>query len=448
MRIVILGAGTVGSSIADLLCRHGHSITIVDNDATKTRQLNDELDVRALTGSASSSSVLFQCNVPGADLCLAVTGEDEVNLIAASMAKAMGADRSIARVYASVFRDLSTFDYQRHFNIDRLLSLEHLAALEFARSIRNPGSLIVESMVGKELEVQEWTVTPSAVAVGKPLKAIELPANIRIGCITRDGRTWIAGAEDEIVAGDRVTALGRRDTVDKVRPSFQPKQLDKQMVVIAGGGETGYHLARLLVGGRRSIVLIEEDSQRCEFLARSLDKVTVVCGDGTRRKVLEEERSGNANVFVACMGDDEENIMASVEAREVGAQSVMAIIARPDYGSVVGKLGIDLAVSPREVMAKQVLSYLNPGPVLTRSSIIGSDVSVLELDVNKGSPATQHVLANLRLPVQSLIAAVSRDDHVEVPGADNRLRGGDRVIALVHDAEIKSLVPLFKASGK
>ena len=362
MRIVILGAGTVGTSIADLLCRHGHSITVVDTDASKTRQLNDELDVRAITGTASSSSVLFQCDVAGADLCLAVTGEDEVNLIAASMAKAMGANRTIARVFASVFRDLSTFDYQRHFNIDRLLSLEHLAALEFARSIRNPGSLIVETMVGKELEVQEWTVQPSAPAVGKPLKNMELPTNIRIGCITRKGRTWIAGADDEIEPGDRVTALGRRDIVDKVRRSFQKKQLDKQIVVIAGGGETGYHLARLLVGGRRSLILIEEDADRCEFLARALDNVTVVRGDGTRRKVLEEERAGSADTFVACMGDDEENIMASVEAKEVGAKSVMAIIGRPDYGSVVGKLGIDLAVSPRDVMAKQVLSYLNRGP--------------------------------------------------------------------------------------
>ena len=143
MRILTLGGGTVGTWIADLLCRNRHSVTVVDIDPVHTRRINDELDVRAITGSASQSSVLFQAGVMSVDLCLAVTGNDEVNLVGASMAKAMGARRSIARVYAPVFRDLSTFDYQRHFGIDRLLSLEHLSATELARNIRNPGSVIV-----------------------------------------------------------------------------------------------------------------------------------------------------------------------------------------------------------------------------------------------------------------------------------------------------------------
>lgn len=133
MRILTLGGGTVGTWIADLLCRNRHSVTLVEIDPIQTRRINDELDVRAITGSASQSSVLFQAGVMSVDLCLAVTGDDEVNLVSASMAKAMGARRSIARVYAPVFRDLSTFDYQRHFGIDRLLSLEHLSATELAQ---------------------------------------------------------------------------------------------------------------------------------------------------------------------------------------------------------------------------------------------------------------------------------------------------------------------------
>ncbi|MEE9603766.1 MAG: NAD-binding protein, partial [Thermoguttaceae bacterium] len=128
MRIVVLGAGTVGGSIASLLCLHRHSVTIVDSNADKIRRINETLDVRCITGSASQSSILFQAGVSSADLCLAVTGDDEVNIVSASMSKAMGARRAVSRVYAPVFRDLSTFDYQRHFGIDRLLSLEHLTA--------------------------------------------------------------------------------------------------------------------------------------------------------------------------------------------------------------------------------------------------------------------------------------------------------------------------------
>jgi trk system potassium uptake protein TrkA len=447
MRIVVLGAGTVGTSIADLLGRHRHSITVVDVDAAKTRQLNQELDVRAITGSASASSILFQAEVSGADLCLAVTGIDEVNLIAASLAKAMGANRSIARVFSSVYQDMSTFDYQRHFNIDRLLSLERLAALEFARGIRNPGSLTVENMAGGELEVEEWVVDPATLAVGKQLRSLKLPAGVRIGCIIRDGKTRIAGAADEVQAGDRVTAIGRRGDVDKIRRTFQKQQIEKKIVVIAGGGETGTHLARLLLGRRTAIVMIEENADQAEYLSRTLDGVTVVHADATRRAVLEEERVGNADVFVATMGDDEENIMAGVEASEVGAKSIMALVGRPDYASVVGKLGIDLAVSPREVMAKQVLSYLNLGPVVTRSHILDSTVSVLELEVSPNTPATEYVLADLQLPTQSLIASVSRDLYVHVPGADDRLKAGDRVIALVEDAQLDPLVSVFKSNA-
>ena len=131
-------------------------------------------------------------------------------------------------------------------------------------------------------------------------------------------------------------------TFDKVRRMFQRTQIEKKIVVIAGGGETGTHLSRLLAGRRTAVVLIEESANRAEELARTLTDVTVVHADATRRAVLEEERVGNADVFVACMGDDEENIMAGVEAREVGAKSVMALIGRPDYASVVGKLGIGL----------------------------------------------------------------------------------------------------------
>ena len=448
MRIVILGAGTVGTSIAELLYHHGHSITMVDDDPVIARRLNNELDVRAIAGSAAESSVLFQAGVITADLCLAVTGCDEVNLVAASLAKAMGSRRTIARVFAPVFRDMSTFDYQRHFRIDRLLSLEQLSAMELARGIRNPGSLAVENFARGELEVQEIRIREETRGVGLPLKELALPKNVRIGSILRERKVWIAGAEDRIRLDDRITLIGRREDIDQVKDSFQTKHEPKKRIVIAGGGETGYHLARTLEGLRSSVLLMEQSEPRCEFLANSLKSATVVQADATRRAVLEEERVGKADVFVACTGDDENNIMAGVEAREIGAQTIMAIVSRPDYANVVGKLGIDLAVSPRDVMAKQVLGYLNVGPVVSRTPLADSDIGVLEIEVLDGVPATEHVLANLKLPAQCLIAAVMREEFVHVPGADDRLKAGDTVVVLVDDAAVDATLPLFSINGK
>lgn len=448
MRIVILGGGTVGTSIADLLCHHGHSVTVVDRDANHARRINNELDVRAITGSASQSSVLFQADVLGADICLAVTGDDEVNIVAASMAKAMGARRALARVYAPVFRDLSTFDYNRHFNIDRMLSLEHLSAMELARGIRNPGSVVLENFARGELEVQEVVIQEKTAAVGIPLKDLKLPKGVRIGSICRDEKTWIAGAADAIELNDRITLIGRREDVDSVRDSIQKERTAKQSVVIAGGGETGYHLARTLENENFSVVLMEASQERCEHLSTHLDRTTVVRGDATRRRVLEEERVGAADYFVTCTGDDENNIMACVEALDSGAKNVMAIVSRPDYAGVVGKLGIHLAVSPREVMAKQVLGFLNSGPVVSRTSLTGGSIGVYEIEVVEGALATEHVLANVPLPKSCLIAAVMLDDYVRVPGADDRLSPGEVVVALIDDASFDAALKQFTVNGR
>ena len=448
MRIVVLGAGTVGTSIAELLCQHRHSVTVVDRDPVHTRRINDELDVRGITGSASQSSVLFQADVIGSDVCLAVTGDDEVNIVAASMAKAMGARRSIARVYAPVFRDLSTFDYQSHFHIDRLLSLEHLSAIELARGIRSPGSLVIENFARGELEVQEVTVSGRAKGAGVPLKDLALPKGVRIGSIYRDGRMWIPAATDALEPDDRVTLIGRREDVDAIKDWFQRDVGQRQTIVIAGGGETGYHLARALEGGRFSVTLMDESAERCEFLSNTLKHTTVLRADATRRSVLEEERVGDADVFVACTGDDENNIMAGVEAREIGTQKIMAIVGRPDYANVVGKLGIDLAVSEREVMAKQVLGFLNTGPVVARTALPGGRIGVFEIEVLEGAPATEHVLANVPLPRQCLIAAVMRASYAKVPGADDRLEAGDTVVALIDDSVVEEALAQFRVNGR
>ena len=445
MRIVVLGAGTVGTSVAELLCRNRHSVTVVDHDPAVARRVNDELDVRGVTGSAAQSSVLFQAGVMGADLCLAFTSSDEGNLIAASMAKAMGAHRVVARVYAPVFRDLSTFDYQRHFRIDRLLSLEHMTAMELVRKIREPGSLVVENFAHGDIEMQELAVTKSTSAVGVPLKDLNLPRVVRIGSILRDGKLSIAEANDVIAVGDRVTLIGSREDIDNVKSRFEAEPPQKRGIVIAGGGETGYHLARALEGPRFAIVLMEADRERCEFLASHLKHTTVVNCDVQRRADLEEERVGSADVFVACTGEDENNIMACVEAKELGAKMTAALVSRPDYANVVEKLGIDETVSPREVVAKQILGFLNLGPVVFRNPLLaGGGVEILEVEVLNNTPITEHVLAKVELPSQCLIAAVIKESFVQVPGADDRIKPGDTVLLLVADESVEDALKLFQ----
>jgi trk system potassium uptake protein TrkA len=445
MRVLTLGAGTVGRWVADMLCRRGHSVTVVDHDPENVRRINSELDVRAIVGSASRSTVLFQAGVCSADMCLAVTGDDEVNIVGASMAKALGARRSIARVYAPAFRDLSTFDYQKHFNIDSLLSLEQLSAFELARSIRDPDAIPLEHFARGQLEVYEMEVDAKSPAAGRKLRDLKIPGSIRVGSIAREGRMWIASGEDELHAGDRISLIGSPESVAKVRGMFseQRKSRKQSRVMIAGGGETGYHLADSLARRDYRVVMLERDVDRCEHLAKLLPDVTVVHANANRRVVLEDEGAGNVDFFVACTGSDESNIMAGVEARELGSARVMCVVGRPDYANVVGKLGIDLAVSERDVAARQILGYLNEGAIISKNQLPNGSIGVYELEINEDSPITEGSLAELPLSGRCLIGAIYRDGFVRVPTADDQLQAGDVVVALIDSASPDDPLPLF-----
>ena len=443
MNVVIFGAGTVGTSIAELLCANNINVTIVDSDPNRISLINEELDVRGITGNASESSVIFQTGISSADVVLAVTGCDEVNIVAASMSKAMGARRAIARVYAPVFRDLSTFDYQKHFNIDRMVSLEHLAAMELARGIRDPGSLVIEQFAHGEMEVLTFHVTDRCKVINQDLRSLEMPANFRIATINRGNRTWIAKADDCMQVGDQVTVISRRDNDSIVRDIFRQRKLPSRQVCVAGGGETGFHLARTLAADSFRVALFESDERRCTDLANSLHDVLVVHGDATRREILEEERVGNADFFVACLGDDENNIVACVEAKEIGARKVMAIVGRGDYANIIGKLGIDLAVSEREVMAKQILTFMNEGVFDSVTPLANGDICVVEVEAVENAPVTQGTLAQLDLPGDLLVGAIISSDFVRVPGGNDTIHAGEKAIVLAAKEVMLELASLF-----
>ncbi len=443
MNVVILGAGTVGTSIAELLCANRHNVILVDTSRAALELVEEHLDVQTVVGSACDATTLFQAGVQSADLCLSVTTGDEINLVCASLSKSMGATRSVARIFNPTYRDASTFDYQRHFGIDRLLSLEHLTALELAKAIRKRGLFAVENFARGGIEVQELAVESDAKAAGIPLKELNLPPGVRVGLISNGQKTFIAGAEDKLSVGDHVTLIGEREELESVRKLFQHKTQSKLNVIIAGGGAVGFNLARILQGQRFSVSVLEADEDRCQFLAEHLQETTVLHDDATRLSVLKEARVGKADVFVAAMGRDEDNIMCGIEALEIGAPRIMSVIRRPDYANVVQKLGIDKAVSPREVMAQQVLGMVHAGPILAKTELAGGVAEAWELDITAKSAITEAPLKDLELPHQCLIAAIVREDYVRVPGANDQVRAGDTIVLLVQKESVDETLKFF-----
>ncbi|MEZ6047020.1 MAG: Trk system potassium transporter TrkA [Planctomycetaceae bacterium] len=429
MNIVILGAGTVGTSIAELLCAAQHNVCIVDSSRAALNEVEEHLDVRTVYGSACDAVTLFQAGISSADMCLGLSSTDEVNLIGCSISKSMGATRSIARVFDHNFLDNSTFDYRRHFQVDQILSLEHLTALELARSIRMQRLFAVENFVRGGVEVQEIAVEPNSKAVGVPLKDLKLPQGVRVGLISNSERAYIPGANDVIQANDHVTLIGETEVLEEIKKMFEYRTPPKTNITIAGGGEIGYSLARLLSRGRFHVTLLESNAERCAYLADKLESVTVLQVDIARRAELEEARVGKSDIFIAATGRDEDNIICGVEARELGCQQIMSVVRRPDYVNVLGKVGIDVAVSPREVMARQILGLVETGPMIGQSDICGGEAIVCELEVQAGVPITQKPLSEIALPY-GLVVAIERGGYVKVPGAKDQLQAGDVAVVM------------------
>ena len=200
---------------------------------------------------------------------------------------------------------------------------------------------------------------------------------------------WIASADDTMQIGDKVTVFARPGDMGPIKTLFKMGDSTVRRVVIAGGGETGLHLARMLERETFKVTIIEQDEQRSTILANLLERATVIRGDAKGREFLEELRVGTADVFVAATGEDEVNMMLGVEANDLGAEQVMAIIAKPDYVSVLGRLGIGKAVSQRDVMAKQIVGFLNEGVVISRAKLPGGLINILEVEIAEGSAVTE-----------------------------------------------------------
>lgn len=442
MRVLILGGGTVGVSVAEMLCGQQHSVTLIEKDPELASALDDTLEATVLCGSASQSSMLFQA-LP-VDLALALTGVDEVNILAACMAKAMGARRVAARVYADVFFDQSTFDYQEQFRIDRMLSVEQLTAMEMVRHINEPGAMLIENFARGELEMQDLFITQESTATDKPLMELQLPPEVRIAAINRQGNVTIATARDRIVPGDRITLLGNRDDVEKVKKLFHTRPFKGQTLVIGGCGETGYHLATILQNRGHRLTILEHNRERCAAITKTLPRSTVICCDTRKRIHLEEQHVGTADMFIACMGEDEDNLLACVEASSIGTPSIMAVVNRPDYTNIIERLGINVSVSSRAVVARQVQALMNTGAVISRNSqLFGRGIDVIELEVLDGAPITQGTLREVPLPSKSLVGAVIRKGSVQVPHANFRFQPGDTVIALAQSDIVSELLKAF-----
>lgn len=444
MNIVICGAGDVGRHCAEVFVAKGDNVTMLDLSAGRLAELEATLDVRTLTGNGTHADALLEAGVARADLFIAATDIDEVNLLAGSVAKGVGARQCIARVHHRVYFEGQGLDYARHLGIDHLVCPEFSTAVAIAQVLRSPGALAVERFAQGRIQFAQLPVAPHAPAVGKSLADLKLPAATRLAAVQRGGEAFIPDGSTVIQARDVVSIIGDVEKFEAARNLFQADAPPRSSVVISGGTSMGVWLARALQGRDFSIRLFESDPDRCRELADKLDWVTILQGDATDDAMLEEEHIDRADVLVAVSEDDEHNILAAARAKSIGVQRAVAVVNRSAYLHLIRHIGIDHAFSPRAVAAAEIQRLLEPGPVRHLASLAQGVAHVYEVRIEAGSKeVVGRPLAQLRFPTTLMIAAIERDREVHVPGAQDSVEDGDSIVVIGPQGIEKTLRKFF-----
>jgi trk system potassium uptake protein len=445
MNIFVAGGGRVGFHLAKLLSRESNDITVIEADPDVAEQVDMALDARTVCGNAASIMLLREIGVGEAGVFVAVTGNDEVNLLAAATAKGLGAAQTVARVHASVYIE-SHILYETVLGIDYLLSPEALTALSIVQYMENPGIVAAEDFGRGMVQMRQVRVMKSPTTGGKMLKDLCPPGGgVLLGLISRNGKTFIPHGDTTLEAGDLAILIGHRDRIPHLQNLLRGQETRARSVMIMGGGGIGRHLAQLLDTGNWSVKLLDNDPGRCEYLASRLKKVKVLCHDATSRAALEQENVDQIDLFVATTGDDEHNIMASVLALEMGVARTIAVVHQPDFAPLVGKLGIDHAVTPRAALANRVLRLVHQDRVSTLAVLEEGQVEIIELNVEKPGAVTGRPLRETRsrFPQGSLVASIIRGDEIIVPIGDDRIEVGDTVVMIAALESVDTLHKMF-----
>jgi trk system potassium uptake protein TrkA len=425
MNIIICGAGQVGTHVAEALTSGGNSITVIDTDQAKLRLIADSMDVATLCGNGAEAAVLREAGCEGADLLVAATDRDEVNLLAAAVGRKVGAGKTIARVRHGSFFENRGLDYEKELGIDRLICPEYSTAQAVASMLRNPGSLAIENFARGTIVMQQFPVADDAAAVGKTLMELGVKPGVRVAAITRARQAFIPDAATRIERGDMVVLVANQATFQEARRLFHDDKLGRRRVVLMGGTPMAVWLCRLLNDRNFTIRLFETDRRRAQEIAEQLDWVTVIQASPTDRAVAEEEHLGQADVFVALRSADEDNVIASVLAKAMGVTQVIAVVQWSAYLDLVYHIGVDRAFNPSVVAATEIRRTLEEGPCQQLSSLADGAVDAYQVSVDAGGEAVGRRLRDMKLSPNWIVTGVRRGERAWVPGPDDTIEAGD-----------------------
>jgi len=454
MKIIILGAGQVGGSLALSLANENNDITLVDTDPVVLQDIQDRADLRTIVGEASHPSVLSQAGAKDADMIIALTNSDETNMVACQVAYTLfHTPTKIARIRAVEYLSYSDLFVQEALPVDVLISPEHLISQYIQRLIEHPGSLQVLDFAEGNIKLLAMRAESEGPLIGKRLHDIweAMPeTEAKVVAIYRNNDPIELNEDAEIQAEDEVFFLASSKNAVALTKQLRATEKPYKRILLAGGGNIGLHLAESLES-KYSVKIIERYHDRANYLSEELDKTIVLQGDAADQDMLLEENIENMDVFCALTNDDEANILSAMLTKRLGANKVMSLINRPSYVDLVESGMIDIAISPQQVTLGTLLAHVRKGDIVAVHSLRRGAAEAIEA-VAHGDKKTSKVVGRsieqINLPNGAMIGAISRGEEVMMAEEDIIIESEDHVIIFLADkSAVKDIEKLFQVSA-
>lgn len=450
MRIVIIGDGKVGSTLAKRLTGEGHDIVMIDHSSEVLTQSVNELDIIGIQGNGASYDVQEEAGVDKSDLLIAATSADEVNILCCLVARKLGATHTIARVRNPAYtRQLSLMKDELGLSLS--VNPDIAAAAEISRILRFPPALHIETFVRGRVELVETPVTSDSPLAGVYLHELFARFHVRvlICAVQRGDEVIIPSGDFRIHAGDRISITASPPDIEAFFKAIGAAHVRIRNVMIVGGGLIALHLSRMLLEMGMSVKIIEQDAERCQSLSEALPKATVIRGDGTSQELLDEEGISSMDAFAALTGIDEENIVMSMYAGANGVRKVITKVERIRFSEILDRAGIGSVISAKNLTVNRILHYIRAmenataSGVETLTRIVNNRVEALEFRVRDNADFLGVPIVKMNFKKNLLIAAIVRAGKIIIPGANDTFEFGDSIVVVTTNEQLADLRDVF-----
>lgn len=450
MKIVIVGAGKLGVNVAKALLGGDHSVTIIDSEDSVLQKIISQMDVMTINGNAKEIKLLKQLHIDSYDFLIAVTGDDEANLVIASFAKKLGCSKVVARIRDPEHMQQINF-IKEALDIDHLVNPDQGITVEIYKYLAEKYTLSNGIFSSGKVSLVEFSVHRMPKLIGKSMKDItKILPDMLVVAISRNGKVIIPHGKEVIEPEDFVYVIGEKGPILALNSKVHErgKYTDLQKVMIIGGGKTGFYLAEMLSEFGAAVKIIEAKKERCHYLSAHLEDVMILHGDATDLTLLEEENLDMMDAVVTTTGFDEDNLLLALTAKQHGVDDVIAKVSRTSYAEIISRMGIDMALNPLDITTSNILHFIQGSKKILSSQLIEGQAELMEIIATPHMNILDTPISELDLHDGIIIAAIHRGSEVIIPNGDTEIHEDDRIIllSLLRDRVITE--SLLKDTGK